>query len=353
MNTFHGGYTGQGEVLDFSANINPLAPPGFIKTLLDECTESIYRYPDWSYRKLREAISNLYKTPVEKVYPSNGASHGLVSVLNAVRPRTVILPVPTYGDYEAYAESLNLKLRRILFLEEGDEYKADWNSITRELQLSEPPGIIVLSTPNNPTGTLVSPLEIEHLLNNLPQGITVLIDESYLDLTLGEPAVPLGGKPGVTSVRSLTKELGVPGLRLGFTVADESIAGKLWAVGGSWQVNSIAECVLTRTWESYKEDYARFLHESHQYIEEERTRLTRRLVKLGYKVYRSHGNFLLIKHPWITSIELMGKLLSRGIYVRRGDTFTGLTPYHTRIAVRRKWENDRLVEALEEYSQTS
>ncbi len=353
MNIFHGGYTGQGEVLDFSANINPLAPPGFIKPLLDECTDTIYRYPDWTYKKLREAMSSLYKTPVKTVYPSNGASHGIVTVLNAVRPRTLILPVPTYGDYEAYTESLGVELRRIPYVEEGDEYKLDWDAIAMESQRTEPPGVIALSIPNNPTGTLVSPMEIEHLSNNLPRGITVLVDESYLDLALGEPAVPIGGKPGIISVRSLTKELGVPGLRLGFTVADEIISGKLWAMGGSWQVNSLAECVLRRMWESYREDYARFLSRSHGFIEEERTRLTRRLEKLGYKVYRSHGNFLLIKHPWITSVELVEKLLSRGIYVRRGDTFTGLTPHHTRIAVRRKWENDRLVEALEEYSQTA
>ena len=185
MNVFHGGYTGQGEVLDFSANINPMAPPGFMKQLLDECTSSIYRYPDWTYRELREAISNLYNTPAETVYPSNGASHGIVTVMNAVRPRTVVLPVPTYGDYEAYAESLGLELRRILLLEEGGEYKVDWTGVTRESKLAEPPGVIVVSTPNNPTGTLVSPMEIEHLSNTLPERITVLVDESYLDLALG------------------------------------------------------------------------------------------------------------------------------------------------------------------------
>jgi len=350
---FHGGYYGRGRVLDFSANINPLAPPGFMEPLLRECMGTVYRYPDWTYEKLRDAVSNLYNVEADMIYPSNGASHGIVTVLNTVKPRTLILPVPTYGDYEAYAEALNITLRKTPFREDGNEYKMDWRSVVREALQAKAPGVIPVSTPNNPTGTLVSHEEITYLRNSLPPDYTLLIDESYLTLAIGKPLTPYGGKPDVISVRSLTKELGVPGLRIGFTVAESKITGKLWPVGGSWQVNSMAECVLRRIWESYRGDYSRFIYESHRFIESEILRLARRLEKLGFKVYRSQANFLLIKHPWIKSEELVEKLLSKGIYVRRGDTFTGLTPYHTRIAVRRKWENDRLVEAFEECSQAT
>jgi threonine-phosphate decarboxylase len=273
-NIFHGGYTGQGKVIDFSANINPLAPPEFIESLLNECTRSIYKYPDWTYKKLREAISDLYGVPAELVYPSNGASHGIVTVLNTLKPRTVILPIPTYGDYEAYAEALNVTLKRIPFIEDGNEYKIDLKSIIREASHARVPGLVPVTTPNNPTGTLVSYDEIEFLRDSIPEGFTLLVDESYITLALGRPARPIGGKPGIVSVRSLTKELGVPGLRIGFALAEEEIAEKLWAVGGAWQVNSLSECILRRIWESYRDDYAKFLSDSHRFINNERARLT-------------------------------------------------------------------------------
>jgi len=347
---FHGGYRGGLDVIDFSVNINPLAPPDFIMENVYKCFESIKYYPDWEYRTLRKRLAELYGIDPELIYPSNGASQGLFTILHYVKPRTIIWIIPSYGDYADFALATGINLIEIPMTDQGRGFYLDWVNVVKVVRNSLKPSVVVIVNPVNPTGTLFSDRDIDDFIAMLPGDTYLLLDEAYMDLSKGEFSSSYSDVDSVFTVKSLTKTLGLPGLRIGLVIGwKEGIEG-LWKVTGSWQVNSIVECTLTRIIESYTSKLKGFLKKSKEYIRRERQWLGRELSRIGFQVYPSEANFFLVRHEWINTFDLVQMMLKQQIYLRRGDMFRGLGCKYTRIAVRQRSDNKELVRALEKIS---
>ena len=141
----------------------------------------------------------------------------------------------------------------------------------------------------------------------------------------------------------------IPGLRLGFIYATSSqVIERIDNIRPPWNVNSIADYVFKRVLIEYKSDLWKFILRSREYIINERSFLVSRVKQIGFQVYDSKTNFMLLKHPWISAIELRDLLLDRyKILIRPAHTFHGLSIYYSRISVRKRKENEFLVKALE------
>ena len=146
-------------------------------------------------------------------------------------------------------------------------------------------------------------------------------------------------------LNSMTKDFGIPGLRLGFVTASRRLISLLRSHRMPWSVNSLAICAgmfLLKHHEDYSIDTAALCSE--------RERVGRLIEELGIMTYPSDSNMLLCRLPESDAATLKEFLVaSHSILIRDASNFETLTPQHFRIAVQTREENDKLIKSLEEW----
>jgi len=348
LKAFHGGYHGKDDVVDFSVNLNPLGPPSKIWSIARECLTTIGRYPNPDYPELRENLSVFYSGSPEYIVPVNGASEAISALVMALRPKKIVTISPTYGEEELdrIASVLGAGVEHFHMKAVNNEFIINLNYLIEKLENSQQTSLIYMTNPNNPTGSLISREDIEELYTILNDDKFIILDEAYIELSdvdyrLWDPP------PNIIIIRSLTKYLALPGLRIGFIYNTSSkILDRIWRILPPWNVNSLANCLVSQLITNYSDMLQDHIEKSRKLILEEKTRITEHLSRKRYIVYESHANFLLLRHDWIRTNELVQYSLKRGIYIRRGDTFRGLGPHYSRISVRIPQDNNLLIEVL-------
>ena len=206
-------------------------------------------------------------------------------------------------------------------------------AITRKTKL------ILLATPNNPTGTI---MPREDILKVLDTGLPVVVDEAYYEFTGETVASLVGTYKNLMVLRTFSKWAGLAGLRIGYGMFPNKIADYLLRIKEPYCVN-VAALVAVR--ESLKDiDY---LMSNVKTIIAERKRLFSRLEEIEWlKPYPSQANFILCSVLRGGARELQQKLEDGGILVRYFDQ--PLLKDSVRISIGRPEENDILVETLNE-----
>lgn len=348
----HGG--GIRDVIDFSVNANPLGPPEILKEEVARCCkDGVYTsYPDSNYTELKTAIAYFHDLDENLLIACNGASEALNLAIIALKPRKLLVISPSYGDYDLLCEGIGAECRHLMMQETGGIFKFDMGQVIDEAENLGENVVIVVTNPNNPTGLVIGEDVLLRMASELGERSWLIVDEVYAELSGYEGLL---GKDveNLIVVRSFTKVFGVPGLRLGFAyTSSKKLLRRMEAIRPTWNISSIAEAVFKRILVEAKDELWSFIRRSSQYIAEERVKLMQSLSRLGYYVYESKANLLLLKHPWIDSRTLRNELLRRyRIHIRPAHTFYSLTKFHTRVAVRKSSENDLLVRALEEVAE--
>ncbi len=303
------------ELLDFSASINPYPP------LLD-CSisaDALNRYPDDEYHILKETIARHHKCTPDHVTVGNGSVEIIRTLCHTVLKKEVRYFVPdhTFAEYELSA--------RLVGAQKADDEKTALLSF--------------LCNPENPSGVLTPRTEIIARLSQFSADHILCVDEAFIDLSDPKESVSDIHDPGLFVLRSLTKSFAIPGLRFGYGIGDPDLIASMEVMRPPWTVNAIAEKVALEAFSKYDElAYAR------KKIGDERMRLIRIIQSYGWSCSNSSANYLLINtyHPSKKITELFYKF---GILVRDCSSF-GL-PTSIRIAIRRREENDRMIDALE------
>lgn len=316
-------------ILDFSANINPLGPPRGVINAAAAALQGIRHYPEPLSRTLRAAIARRHGVEEGAVLVGNGAAEVIHLLLRSSARRRVVIEAPGFAEYGRAA------------LAAGAEV------VTRPLDGPLPSlnagDFVVLCNPHNPTGRLLQPDEVLAIARSTPA--TVLVDEAFIDLT--DPGEAGSVVPGVLTerdlivVRSLTKFYAMPGLRVGYAVARPERVAALDAVRDPWSVSPVAQAAGLAALAD--QEYARCTRE---WVRAERPFLAGALAALpGYTVAPPSANFILVTAPepaW----SIQERLGPKAILVRDCRSFTGLSEFHMRLAVRSRPENLRLLEAL-------
>lgn len=319
MRRAHGGNAGPG-LLDFSTNLNPLGPPDSLGLLLTN--EQLTTYPEPHSKTLQQALALHHGVDAESVLVTNGACEAIELVMASLKPRRVVVLVPAFTEYEDAARAWGHDVTTIAAREE-DCFRWDFSRL--DLQ---PDDLVVLGNPANPTG----------VLSDLPRlEATLLVDEAFLDF-VERPRTAIG-RPRTLVVRSFTKIFACPGIRLGYIVGD---VGPLRERQAPWSVSRLAqvagEAMLRET------DYLEF---TRRFVRECRDDLVTGLQAIaGVKVFPAAANFVFFRVA--QAGDRARRLLEHGIAVRRCDSFTGLAAdCYSRVAVRKRSENQRLLEALD------
>lgn len=327
------------EPLDFSANINPLGSPPLEAIVLKEL-ERIGYYPDNSYAEYRQAAARFVGVGPEDIVPGNGSSEliRLFAEMTLGDGGMALIPQPTFGEYENQSLLAGGRIRRIEIGPEGMPLFSDSD-------LEEAKAAFICN-PNNPTGALLRRDEVASLAERCEVAETfLLVDEAFIELSDPEQSIAdLAPKSKFLFVmRSLTKSFGVPGLRLGFGVANPLMAGIVDRARIPWSIGSIAA-----TAGAYLLSQEEFLERSRAVIREELVYLTSALRKLGLNPLESSVNFILVDivPSGIPSDELASRMAGEGILIRDCQSF-GLGKGYIRLAVRNRFENEQLIAALE------
>jgi len=343
----HGGRAPPG-FHDFSTPLNPLGTPEFVEELISEAVKlKVYRsYPDYEYRELREAIASFYGFSPESVIPLNGAAEALYLAVLTFRPRIAVAIEPTFGDHSALFRATNIPEVSVILRELEDSFALPVDALSVLEKLPEE-SLLILSNPNNPTGLLLRRSDVLKLAERF-RGV-VIVDEAFIELSDNPSESVLRdaeASGNLVVVRSLTKTLAVPGLRIGFVVAPRKLAELLEAVRQPWNMNAIAAYVASRLLKEYSSELSKFLDRSRSVVISERGYLSEAMRALGIRVYSSAAPYILARLPKTRLYELSGCLTEHRVVLRDASSFKSLTPYHFRASVKLREENEILIEAL-------
>lgn len=335
------------QLLDYSANINPLGLAAGVREALVAALPDIVHYPDAGAGALKDAIAARYGVRRELIIPGNGASELLYVLCHMLRPERVLVTAPTFSEYERAARAGGAAVE-YFFLQAADGFRVDVGQLIRRIAGID---LIFLCNPNNPTGRALTAAEIETVAAAAScQGTLLVVDESFLDFLPDEPewsCRSLQGKyPGLIVLKSLTKFYAIPGLRLGFALAGPETAAKLAAGKDGWSVNSLAQaagCAALAD-EGYRLATLR-------QVSAARELFTAALGKLpGLRPFAACANFILadIAGTGLTAAELGAAMARRGILIRDCGNYPGLSPAYIRLAVKLPEDNEKVVANLEE-----
>lgn len=340
----HGGdiYSETKNWLDFSANINPLGLSDTVKRAITENINNIVNYPDPKNRELIEVFARNYEVPKENIIIGNGASELIYLFFSVMRFKKVLIVAPSFSDYERAATAAGSEIE-FIYLKSSDDFSFPLEKIKKR---AEDFDAIVLGNPNNPTGTLIKAEDILNLNQNTDA--FMFIDESFMDFIENKKDYEMLNFAAKSNrmfvIRSLTKFYAIPGLRLGFGVASESLIQKLSAAKDVWSVNLLAAKAGTAAVEdeNYKINTLLWLKSEQEF-------LTKNLNSLNIKHYKPAANFILCEFENENiSRKIREGLKAKDILVRNCENFSGLNAKFIRIAIKSREDNEKLIKNLKE-----
>ncbi|MBM3887663.1 MAG: cobyric acid synthase [Verrucomicrobia bacterium] len=377
----------EADILDFSANLNPLGPPEWLRALISSQVSSLVHYPDPDCAALVQAAAERYGVAPDEVIAGNGSTEILYLLPRVLDKQRAIIPIPCYSDYTRACVLAGVQVNKIGV--RGDESEAD--RLKPELQplarTKQPVGVqasaclhldlavpvvqlrgthhsslithhpdlaplaaqlrgdelVFIGQPNNPTGLACDPDALRALAAKHPNSVFV-IDEAFADFVDGLDSLTRHRPANVVVLLSLTKIFAIPGLRLGCAVANCKIIQCLRELLPPWSVNSLAQAVGVAALRD--RDY---LRHTRLYVRQQREALAAELRPLeGLTVFPSQANFLLVRldRKDLDAPALARRLLDDAIAIRVCDNFEGLDARYFRVAVRTGAENARLLDAL-------
>ncbi|MDR4505886.1 MAG: threonine-phosphate decarboxylase CobD [Candidatus Scalindua sp.] len=334
-----------GEILDFSANINPLGYPDCVRTAILDRFDDILSYPDSECTDLRNAIAVKYSCNEANIMAGNGSNELFYLIPRALKPGSGIILQPTFGEFQDALISANVEITDVM--NEDDNFPL-FNLQDSQLKACREE-LIIFCNPNNPTGQLVPREEIVKFAEDNAERF-VVIDEAFMDFVEEEERFSVlqdvHTLKNLIVVRSLTKFYGFPGLRLGFLVASTPIMNKLWKLKEPWTVNSFAQ-VAGKI--ALNDDA--FAVKTREFVSSEKIFLYEGLSQIeGLRPFYPSVNFILIRidNENLISSILQNLLIRDKIIIRDCSNFVGLNENYVRVAVRSRKENQRLLDAMKE-----
>jgi histidinol-phosphate aminotransferase/threonine-phosphate decarboxylase len=322
----HGG-TNDPRILDFGTTVNPRTPAGLAQ-VYDSTLAAAQSYPADDYSAFRAAAAEYVGCEATEVIPTAGslAAIRLVVATTVGSGDSALVPYPSFDEY---AREVRLQGGNPTFVHHEELLDIDPAEFA----------LVVVCTPNNPTGTAYNPEELRAYADRCRNvGTLLLVDESFIGFTHLDS---LAGHEGVVVVRSLSKLFGLPGLRAGFAVATGRYRDRFDATRVTWGLGTPGATVGR-----YCLQQAGFVTGTRSRVSAERARMRRRLDR-RFDVYDSDAPFLLLELGRGDSVdELLSTLREHDITVRDARSFRGLAN-HIRVNVRLPEENDQLLDALD------
>jgi histidinol-phosphate aminotransferase len=286
---------------------------------------------------LKAVLAKLKNVQASQILLGNGSDEVLDLIFRAfcepAKDKVIILP-PTYGMYKVLANTNDIEVKEVCLT-------TDFQPMVGEILLAMDAHtkLLLLCSPNNPTGNLLSRQAIETLLNTF-DGL-VVIDEAYIDFSSQESWLhSLEAYPNLIITQTFSKAYGMAGIRLGVCYASEAIIAVLNKIKPPYNVNSLTQRYALKR----LRNLSRINRETDQLLKQ-RALLAAALEKIAVveKVYPTDANFILVRVD--DADKRYQQLIDLGIVVRNRST-QPLCHNTLRLTVGSQRENKKLINAL-------
>ena len=334
-----------------SSNENPLGPVPEVARVLAEF-DAVHRYPDPLSTALRTALAGQLGVDAEDIVTGAGSLGALNQILktfagvNADGVQDEV--IYAWRSFEAYPILVGIMGARSVQVPNLPDGAHDLDAMAAAV--TDRTRLILVCTPNNPTGPAVTESQIRSFLAKVPATVPVVIDEAYFEFCAAssipegeEP--PLNGLdiyrdyPNVIILRTFSKAQGLAGLRVGYSISHPQITRHLRVAATPFAVSALAERAAVASIEHQEAVMARVSH-----IVAERERVTARLRELGYEFPSTYANFV-----WLPLGERTGEfvdLMNRNALSVRAFGSEGV-----RVSIGEVEANDRFLSLCELFAQ--
>jgi histidinol-phosphate aminotransferase len=333
---------GAEDIVKLASNESPWGPHPAVVEAIAAAASRLNRYPDQYSKRLRRRIAQRFEVEPSQVAIGNGSCELLLAAAEALcEPGDEILFAwPSFSIYPHLAALTGAREIRVP-LAEG--YVHDLDAMLTEITAATQ--LVCVNNPNNPTGTHLPASRIAAFLEEVPQHVTVALDEAYIEFQTNDDPDDtvdfLKRFPNVVLLRTFSKVYGLAGLRCGYALGSAKFRAAVDAVRQPFSVNELAQVAGAEA----------LMHGDDVLGRVERTIVERVFVEegardLGLDPPDSQANFSWIPLGDHDEAEVIQRLGERGIVVRGGTSLGG--PGHIRVTYGTRGENERFLEALEE-----
>lgn len=330
------------EIIDFSSNINPLGYPNGLKNNLENAIKKISKYPDPDYISLRKKLSKKYNVNFKNLIVGNGGIQLIHNAIEFLEFKKALIIAPTFVEYEKALVRFNKDFDYFKLKDESD-FEFSCEKFLNDKRIDKV-DLVIICNPNNPTGNLISKIELKKLLVELnKKNINLMLDEAFIDF-VGEDfsLLDLVDKyNNLIVLRSLTKFYAIPGIRLGFlATSNNNLLKRINKLRESWSVNIFAKYFGKNL--IFDKEYE---INSKKYIDKQRKLMFNKFKNMSeIKVFRSYANYLFFKLN--INLDLKEELIKEKILIRSCKNYKGLTDKYYRVAVKTKDENKKLLNKI-------
>ena len=311
--------------------------PEVVKAIANAAT-TVNRYPDVLGGDLRKVLAEYTDKKVEQIIIGNGSDDLIELIIKVfVKPgEEVLLPIPTFFVYGLATQIIG---GVPVFVNRNENFDLDIEAIIEKV--TSKTKILFIANPNNPTAKITAKDTIVEILDRV--NCLVVVDECYYEFSRKTVADLLEKYPNLIILRSLSKNFGLAGLRVGYGIASETIIDYCYRAAQLFPVNKLALIAGEIALQNLE-----YVREKIAEIDREKSNLTKELEKLGFIVCPSAANFLFVrtKPLGITSKDLVEVLANKNIFVADFGLKQGLDAYYFRTSVGTPQENQALLKAL-------
>ncbi len=325
-------------IVKLASNENPLGSGPRTRAAIEASLADIARYPDGNGYVLKQALSARYGVDTSSIVLGNGSNDVLELVALAfLGPgRAAVMSQHCFAVYPLATQARGARAIVVPAKSFAHDLEAMAKAVDDETY------VVWAANPNNPTGTLAMPDEVEALLRKVPERVLVVIDEAYNEYIRADLRTDslklLKRHPNLVVTRTFSKAYGLAGLRVGYALAHASVADVMNRVSQPFNVNSVALAAAAAALDDMEfvaRSYAENLNGLRQLEDGAR--------QLGLEFIPSYGNFLTIRVG--KAAEVFKRLLRRGVIVRPVAGGYGL-PEHLRVTTGTAAENEKFLGAL-------
>lgn len=321
-----------------SSNENPYPPLPGVVAAAQRAVETMNRYPDMGNTALYAALAARLGVPGEDLSAATGSVALIYQLLTAYcEPGDEV--VYAWRSFEAYPIAVTAAGARSVPVPLAAGARHDLDAMAAAI--TDRTRVVLVCTPNNPTGPAVTQSELDAFLARVPPHVVVAVDEAYLEFVRMPDAIDglatYRAHPNVVLFRTFSKAYGLAGFRVGYAVAPAPIAAALRAVSLPFGVSGPAQAAAIASL-----DASEALFERVDALVAERDRVGSALREVGFDVPDAQGNFVWLPLGHRT-LDFAAAADSAGLTVRpfAGDG--------ARVSIGEVEANDRLLQVGKEF----
>ncbi len=327
-------------IIKLASNENPLGPSPLALEAMSEALEGVSLYPDGSGFELKAALSKRYGINSDQIVLGNGSNDVLELAARVfLKPgASAVYSQHAFAVYPLVTQAVGASGIKVPAMNYGHDLDAMLDAITPETR------VVFIANPNNPTGTLLTAADLLRFLHRVSQDVLVVLDEAYNeylpDTAKADSITWLTRFPNLLITRTFSKAYGLAGIRVGFGLVNEEVAGLMNRVRQPFNVNSIALVAAVAALGDVE-----FVKRSYALNWAGMMQVTTGLRRLGIEYIPSYGNFISFRVKKGNVDSIYQSLLRQGVIIRPIGIYE--MPEHLRVTIGLESQNQKFLQSLE------